>query len=379
MGALSGYRIIELVGMGPCPMAGMLLADMGAEVICIDRSSKTDPMYAKDMSRRGKKSIVVDLKSETGRETLLKLIASADAVIEGFRPGVTEKLGIGPEDCFKINPALVYGRMTGWGQTGPLAQTAGHDINYIALSGALHAVGVDDQKPVVPLNLVGDFGGGTMFLVMGVLAALLEAKSSGKGQVVDAAMVEGAANLMWMCHSFQAAGFWDISRRGANMLDGGAFFYDTYETADQQYIALGAIEPQFFTTLIERADLDKDLFNLNTQLDANRWPELKQELARVFKQKTRAQWCEILEGSDACFSPVLSAAEAPSHPHNSARESYIEVDGYQQPAPAPRFSRTPSHVEHGLHQAGEDTQTILTNLGLSDQEIENLKKQGAVT
>jgi alpha-methylacyl-CoA racemase len=378
MGALSGYRIIELAGMGPCPMAGMLFADMGAEVICIDRSDKLDPMYAKDMSRRGKKSIIINLKSAEGRSTLLKLVETADALIEGFRPGVAEQLGIGPDDCFKVNPALVYGRMTGWGQTGPLAFTAGHDINYIALSGALHAIGERDRKPVVPLNLVGDFGGGTMFLVTGVLAALLEAKNSGSGQVVDAAMVDGAASLMWMCHSFRAVGLWDFSQRAVNILDGGAFFYDTYETADGKYVAVGAIEPQFFATLVERAGLDPTIFTVKTQMDATLWPELKQALARVFKQKTRDEWCELLEHSDACFAPVLSADEAPLHRHNQARQSYIEVDGYLQPAPAPRFSRTPSGVMHGLHRAGEDTRQILCGLGLSDQEIEALRDQGAV-
>jgi alpha-methylacyl-CoA racemase len=378
MGALSGYRIIELAAMGPCPMAGMLFADMGADVICVDRSGELNPMYAKDMSRRGKKSVIINLKNPEGRDALLKLVASADALIEGFRPGVAEQLGIGPDDCFKVNPALVYGRMTGWGQTGPLAHTAGHDINYIALSGALHAIGVRDQKPVVPLNLVGDFGGGTMFLVTGVLAALLEAKNSGKGQIVDAAMVDGAASLMWMCHSFHAVGLWDFSQRAVNILDGGAFFYDTYETADGKYVAVGAIEPQFFSTLVERAGLDPGVFAVKTQMDAARWPELKQELARIFKQKTRDQWCELLEHSDACFAPVLSAEEAPQHRHNQARHSYIEVDGYLQPAPAPRFSRTPSQVVHGLHQAGEDTRQVLSSLGMSDHEIQALRDRGAV-
>lgn len=378
MGALTGYRVIELAGLGPCPMAGMLLADMGAEVICVDRGANPDPTYAKDMSRRGKKSIVINLKSPEGRDALLKLVASADVLIEGYRPGVAEKLGIGPADCHTVNPALVYGRMTGWGQTGPLSQNAGHDINYISLTGALHAIGVQGQKPVVPMNLVGDFGGGTMFLVSGVLAALLEAKNSGQGQVVDAAMIDGAANLMWMCHTFNAAKQWDLSDRGVNMLDGGAFFYDTYETADNKYVAVGAIEPQFFNTLVEKAGLDKSVFNLETQMDTNQWPQKKEVLAKVLKQKTRDQWSELLENSDACFSPVLSAEEAIDHPHNQARESYIEVDGYQQPAPAPRFSRTPSSVKHGLHQQGQDTHDILASLELSPNEIQSLIEQGSV-
>jgi alpha-methylacyl-CoA racemase len=378
MGALTGYRVIELAGLGPCPMAGMLLADMGAEVICIDRGGNADPMYAKDMSRRGKKSIVINLKSAEGRETLLKLVESADVLIEGYRPGVAEKLGIGPEACHAVNPALVYGRMTGWGQTGPLSQNAGHDINYISITGALHAIGVQGQKPVVPMNLVGDYGGGTMFLVSGVLAALLEAKNSGKGQVIDAAMVDGAASLMWMCHSFHAVNHWNFSDRGVNMLDGGAFFYDTYETADGKYVAIGAIEPQFFTTLVEKAGLDTAVFNLDTQMDANQWPKKKALLADVIKQKTRDEWSALLENTEACFSPVLSAEEALNHPHNQARESYIEVDGYKQPAPAPRFSRTPSAVNHGLHAQGQDTKQVLKNLGISADGIQELFAQGAV-
>ncbi|GAB3097296.1 CoA transferase [Aestuariicella hydrocarbonica] len=378
MGPLSGYRVIELAGLGPCPMAGMLLADMGAEVICIDRGGNLPPLYTEDMSRRGKKSIVVNLKSPQGRETLLQLIATADVLIEGFRPGVTEKLGIGPQDCHAVNPALVYGRMTGWGQTGPLAHNAGHDINYISITGALHAIGVKGQKPVVPLNLVGDFGGGTMFLVSGVLAALLEAKNSGKGQVVDAAMVDGAANLMWMCHSFHASNMWNFNERGVNMLDGGAFYYDTYETADGKYVAIGAIEPQFFTTLVEKGGLDPDIFNLHTQNDADQWDAKKAILAEVIKQKSRDEWCALLENTDACFSPVLTAHEAFDYPHNRERDAYIELDGYKQPAPAPRFSRTRSEVRHGQHPPGHDTRTVLEHLGLSGDAIQTLLEQGAV-
>lgn len=378
MSVLNGYRIIELAGIGPGPMAGMLLADMGAEVIVVDRGSDKNPLNAKDMSRRGKKSIVVNLKTEEGRATLLKLIASADALIEGYRPGVTEKLGIGPQDCFDVNPALVYGRMTGWGQEGPLAQTAGHDINYISLNGALHAVGVAGQKPVVPLNLVGDFGGGAMFLVTGVLGALLEARGSGKGQVVDAAMIDGAANLMWMCHSFSAAGVWDFTKTGTNILDGGAFFYDTYECADGKYVALGAIEPQFFTEFVRLSGVDSEVFSADAHWDKQRWPELKTELARVIAEKTRDEWAEIFIGSDACFTPVLTAEEATSHPHNQARDTYQEVDGYLQPAPAPRFSRTPSSVTHGKHEAGQDTESVLQQLGLSTEEIKVLFDQGAI-
>lgn len=378
MSVLKGYKVIELAGLGPCPMAGMLLADMGAEVICIDRDNKLLPLYAKDISRRGKKSIIVNLKTEQGRATLKALIASADILIEGYRPGVAEKLGVGPKDCHDINPSLIYGRMTGWGQEGPLANNAGHDINYISLTGALHAIGVKGEKPVVPLNLVGDFGGGTMFLVMGILAALLEAKTSGKGQVVDAAMIDGAANLMWMCHSFNAVNEWNTQQRGDNLLDGGAFFYDTYETADGKYVAVGAIEPQFFAQFVELAGLDKSIFTPESQADVNAWPTLKAELARVLKQKTRDEWEAILGDSDACFSPVLSATEAPHHPHHRERETYIEVDDCVHPAPAPRFSRTPSAVEHGLHQPGQDSFSVLEALGMEKEEIQTLFDQGAV-
>lgn len=378
MSVLSGYRVIELAGIGPCPMAGMLLADMGAEVIVIDRKANDQP-NPEDMSRRGKKSLAVNLKSEAGKETLLKLIASADVLIEGFRPGVTEKLGIGPEECFAVNPALVYGRMTGWGQDGPLSQAAGHDINYISLNGALDAVRVAGQKPVPPLNLVGDFGGGAMFLVTGVLAALLEAKTSGKGQVVDTAMIDGAANLMWMCHSFEASGDWDFDKPGTNILDGGAFFYDTYECSDGKYVALGAIEPQFFATFVELTGIDPEIFNTAAQDDQARWPELKAQLADILKTKTRDEWAAVSEGSDACFTPILSAKESLTYPHNVARNSYQEVDGFMQPAPAPRFSRTPSSVEHGQHETGQDTQTVLNDLGLSETDIQALREQGAVS
>ena len=378
MGVLSGYRVIELAGLGPCPMAGMLLADMGAEVIVIDRGPITDPMFARDVSRRGKKSIIVDLKSDAGPETILKLVESADVLIEGFRPGVTEKLGVGPEDCLAANPALVYGRMTGWGQEGPFAKVSGHDINYISLVGALHAVRAAGEKPVPPVNLVGDFGGGTMFLVMGVLAALLEAKKSGKGQVVDAAMVDGAANLMWMCHSFHAAGYWDFDQPGTNWLDGGAYYYGTYECADGEYVAVGALEPQFFSKFVELAELDESIFNVEQQMDRSRWPAMKIELARAIKKKTRDQWVDIFEGTDACFTGVYSVLEATQHQHIKARGTFQEVDGDIQPSPAPRFSRTPSAVAHGMHHPGADTVEVLQTLGLDEQQIQTLLDQGTV-
>ncbi|MCA0892437.1 CaiB/BaiF CoA transferase family protein [Microbulbifer agarilyticus] len=379
MGVLSGYTVIELAGMGPCPMAAMLLADMGAEVIRVERGPQRDPIYSHDMSARGKKSIILNLKSEEGREALLRLVERADVLLEGFRPGVAEKLGLGPEDCAERNSALVYGRMTGWGQTGPLSQTAGHDLNYIALTGALYAIGRPGEKPVVPLNLVGDFGGGSMFLVAGVLGALLEAKQSGKGQVVDAAMVDGTANLMWMCHSFSAAGSWDPSERGVNLLDGGAFFYDTYETSDGRYIALGAIEPQFYAELVYRAGLDPDIYRTDTQYELASWKDSAAAFSEVFRSKTQREWCELLEGTDACFAPVLTLEEAPTHPHNQARDAYVEVDGFKQPAPAPRFSRTPSVVQHGQRRPGEDTEEVLATLGYSAEQISTLRAAGICT
>ncbi|MBY6189908.1 CoA transferase [Microbulbifer agarilyticus] len=379
MGVLSGYTVIELAGMGPCPMAAMLLADMGAEVIRVERGPQRDPIYSHDMSARGKKSIILNLKSEEGREALLRLVERADVLLEGFRPGVAEKLGLGPEDCAERNSALVYGRMTGWGQTGPLSQTAGHDLNYIALTGALYAIGRPGEKPVVPLNLVGDFGGGSMFLVAGVLGALLEAKQSGKGQVVDAAMVDGTANLMWMCHSFSAAGSWDPSERGVNLLDGGAFFYDTYETSDGRYIALGAIEPQFYAELVHRAGLDPDIYRADTQYELASWKDSAAAFSEVFRSKTQREWCELLEGTDACFAPVLTLEEAPTHPHNQARDAYVEVDGFKQPAPAPRFSRTPSVVQHGQRRPGEDTEEVLATLGYSAEQILTLRAAGICT
>lgn len=378
MGVLSGYRVIELAGMGPAPMCGMLLADMGAEVIRIDRGTKVDPMYVRDVSARGKKSVILNLKSEEGHQALMDLVATADVLLEGYRPGVTEKLGVGPEHCWAVNPRLVYGRMTGWGQTGPLAQAAGHDINYIAITGALHAVGRPGQKPAIPVNLIGDFGGGTMFLAMGVLAALLEAQKSGTGQVVDAAMVDGAANLMWMCHSFHAAGYWNADEKGANILDGGAHFYDTYEAKDGKYVAIGPIEPQFYTEMITRLGLDPAVWNHAEQNKPERWAADKETFAAIFKTRTRDEWCEILEGTDACFAPVLTFAEAPDHPHNVARNMYVEVDGFKQPGPAPRFSRTPSAVQHGQHALGEDTAVVLQSIGYSAEQIAAMRDKGAV-
>jgi alpha-methylacyl-CoA racemase len=320
--------------------------------------------------------VVLNLKDPAGLETLLRMVENADVLIDPYRPGVCEKLGIGPDVCLQRNPKLVFARMTGWGQDGPLAHAAGHDINYISITGALYAMGRKGEKPVPPLNLVGDMGGGGMLLVNGVLAALLEATNSGKGQVIDAAMVDGAAQLMWIFHGFEALGVWDATQRESNMLDGGAHFYDTYECADGEYVSIGSIEPQFYALLKELAGLSEEEFG--DQNDQSRWPALKDKLTAVFKQKTQAQWCELMEGTDVCFAPVLSFTDAPKHPANVARGTYVEVDGTTQPAPAPRFSRTPSAVEHGVHGLGEDTDGVLAAMGFGEQEIVDLKDSCAI-
>ncbi len=376
MGPLNGFTVIELAGLGPAPMGGMMLADMGAEVICIERAGAGGLQRSGDVSYRGKKSVVLNLKDPAAIEILLRMIENADVLIDPFRPGVCEKLGIGPDSCMARNPRLIYARMTGWGQDGPLASAAGHDINYISLTGALYATGVAGQKPVPPLNLVGDMGGGGMLLVNGILAALLEASTSGQGQVIDVAMVDGAAQLMWMFHGMQSAGMWDGSRRGVNLLDGGAHFYDTYECADGEYISIGSIEPQFYALLMELAELSPDEFG--DQMNAAKWPRMKAQLAAVFKGRTRAEWCELMEGTDVCFAPVLSMLEAPDHPANRARNMYIEIDGVTQPAPAPRFSRTPSSVRHGARAVGEDTAAVLASMGIGDAEIGTLKEAGSI-
>ncbi len=376
MGPLHGYTVIELAGIGPAPMGGMMLADMGAEVIRVDRSGGADPRLTERVSGRGKKSIVINLKDASGVETLLRMLENADVLIDPFRPGVCEKLGIGPDVCMERNPRLVFARMTGWGQTGPFAHTAGHDINYISLAGALYAVGPAGGKPVVPLNLVGDMGGGGMLLVNGVLAALLEASSSGQGQVIDVAMVDGTAQSMWMFHSLHSLGVWNADQRGVNMLDGGAHFYDTYECADGEYMAVGAIEPQFYAELCRLAELPAETFG--DQNNTTAWPAMKAQLAEVFKQKSRDEWSALFEGSDACVAPVLRFTEAPAHPANQARDVYIEVDGVIQPAPAPRFVRTPSTVDHGARGAGEDTHAVLSAMGFGAEEIDALAQQGAV-
>ncbi len=376
MGPLHGYTVIELAGIGPAPMGGMMLADMGAEVIRIDRPGGVDPRLTESVSGRGKKSVLLNLKHPQGVETLLRMVENADALIDPYRPGVCEKLGIGPEVCMQRNARLVYARMTGWGQDGPLAKAAGHDINYIAITGALYAMGRRGQKPVPPLNLVGDMGGGGMLLVNGILAALLETGSSGRGQVIDVAMVDGAAQLMWMFHGFDAVGAWDPTRRESNMLDGGAPYYDTYECADGEYVAIGSIEPQFYALLMEKAGLSPEVFA--DQNDMSRWREMKLALEEVFRSRTRAEWCEMMEGTDVCFAPVLNFREAPSYPANAERNTYIEVDGVTQPAPAPRFSRTPSEVAHGSRAPGEDTAATLQAMGFGEREIEELQAAGVI-
>jgi len=374
VGPLAGYRIIELAGIGPGPFCGMMLSDMGAEVIRVERPPK-DARRPRDVLARNRKSLAVDLKRPEGVEAVLRLCEGADALFEGFRPGVTERLGLGPDDCMSRNPKLVYGRMTGWGQEGPMAQAAGHDINYIGLSGALHAIGRPGERPVPPLNLVGDFGGGGMYLAFGMVCGLLEAQRSGKGQVVDAAMVDGSASLMSMFFSFAAQGGFK-PERGTNLLDGGAHFYDTYETKDGKHICIGSIEPQFYALLVEKAGLDREVFA--PQMNPEHWPSLKNKLAEVFKSRSRDEWCEIMEGTDICFSPVLSIFEAPEHPHNVARETFVEVDGLMQPAPAPRFSRTEPDIRNAARIPGEDSEDVLRNFDFSDAEIEALITAGAV-
>ena len=380
MGPLSGLKVIEIAGIGPGPFCAMMLADMGAEVIRVDRSQAVrggDPdAPPADVLNRGRRSIGVDLKHPDGRALVLDLVADADALIEGFRPGVAERLGIGPDDCLARNPALVYGRMTGWGQSGPYAHTAGHDINYIALAGALDPIGRAGGPPVPPLNLVGDFGGGGLMLAFGLVCALLESSRSGEGQVVDAAMVDGSAVLMTMFHAFTAMGIWN-DERGTNLLDTGAHFYDTYECADGKYVSIGSIEPQFYNQLLELTGLN-DEAEFTAQMDRSRWPELKVRLAEVMRTKSRDEWCQIMEGTDVCFAPVLSIKEAPLHPHNVERGTFVEVAGVTQPAPAPRFSRTSAEIQRPPAHAGQHTDEILADLGVDSDRVAQLREAGAI-
>ncbi len=362
MGPLKGLKIIEVSGIGPGPFCGMLLADLGADLVCVDRPGQPVLDPSTDCMRRGKRSIILDLKSPQDTETLLVMVEKADVLFEGFRPGVMEKLGLGPDECMARNPRLVYGRMTGWGQFGPLAQAAGHDINYISLCGALHAIGPKDGKPVPPLSLVGDFAGGSLFLALGLVSAILETQKSGRGQVIDAAMSDGSALVTAIFHSLKAQGQWR-TERGSNLLDGGAPFYQAYETQDGKHISIGPIEPQFFGVLLEKTGLDPEEFG--PQNEVIRWPDQQRRLEVVFKTRSRDEWCEMLEGSDACFAPVLDFNEAPRHPHNRARDTYIEVGGMTQPAPAPRFSRTAPEVAHAAHQPGIDRDEVLKDWGIA--------------
>lgn len=382
MGPLQGLRIVEFAGIGPAPFCGMMLADMGAEVILIERkraNPNTAGLVADDRRleflHRGKQSIAVDLKQPGATQMVMKIIARADAVLEGFRPGVMERLGLGPDECRAANPQLVYGRMTGWGQTGPLSQAAGHDINYIALAGALYYSGRDNSAPLAPPTLVGDIGGGAFVMAAGLLAALLSAQKTGTGQVVDAAIVDGAAYATTLLQALFAQGHWG-GKRHSNALDGAAHWYDCYECADGKFVSVGALEPDFYQILLRKLGLqDDDAFA--QQMDPRRWPELKQKFAALFRQKTQQEWCDVLQGSDACFAPVLDFEEAAAHPHNRARNTFVDIDGVTQPAPAPRFSETPSDVAQAP-EIGADCDDILNAAGLSAVDIGALRAQGVI-
>jgi alpha-methylacyl-CoA racemase len=379
MGPLAGITVVEIAGIGPGPFCAMMLADMGAEVIRVDRAENVaggDPASPPaDLNNRGRRSIGVDLKNPDGVDVVLDLVEQADALIEGFRPGVAERLGIGPEECLTRNPKLVYGRMTGWGQDGPLAGAAGHDINYIALAGALDPIGRRGEAPVPPLNLVGDYGGGGMLLAFGVVCGVLEAQRSGQGQVVDAAMVDGAAVLMTMTHALRAMGIWN-DERGTNMLDTGAHFYNVYETADGEYVSIGSIEPQFYAELLRLTGLEGE--ELPWQHDRQQWPALKERLAAIFKTKTRDEWSALMERTDVCFAPVLSIPEAIEHPHNVDRHTFVEVGGIRQPGPAPRFSRTAPEIASPPPHAGQHTDEILAAAGFDADRVAKLREAGAI-
>lgn len=363
-GPLVGLRVVELAGIGPGPYAAMLLADLGAEVIRVERPGPQPTTLPpdKDVTRRNRRSVVLDLRQPEGVRAVLQLVARADVLIEGFRPGVTERLGLGPEDCWAVNPRLVYGRMTGWGQSGPLAASAGHDIGYIAITGALHAIGRRDAAPVPPLNLVGDFGGGSLFLVLGILAASWEAARSGRGQVVDAAIVDGTSSLTALLHGMKASGVWRDERQ-SNMLDGGVPWYDTYATADGRHMAVGALEPQFYAEFARLLGIDPDEA---ARRDPSRWEDLRTQISVAFKARTQAEWAEVFEGTDACVAPVLSLGEAAGHPHLAERGTFVEVDGIVQPAPAPRFSRSIPALPTAPRETGADTRRVLEEWGVDD-------------
>ena len=378
MGPLQGIKLIEIAGMGPAPFAAMWLADMGAEVLRVERPggipAQSWPEPAVDVVSRGRRCVCIDLKRSEGVALVLDLVQHADGLFEGNRPGVMERLGLGPDACLARNPRLVYGRMTGWGQDGPLAQAAGHDLNFIALAGALDLIGRQGQPPTPPVNLVGDYAGGGMVLAFGMVCALLECQRSGRGQVIDASIVDGAAMLTAVFHGIRHAGFLR-EERGTNIIDSGSHFYDAYETADGKYVSIASFEPHFYAELVGRLGLEgEDL----PQMDPSRWPELKARFAQLFKSKTRQQWCELLEGTEACFAPVLSIAEAPRHPHNQARGTFVEVAGVIQPRPAPRFSRTPAEIQRPPARPGEHTDEALRDWGVSPDRIATLKNAGAI-
>ncbi|MDY6943593.1 MAG: CaiB/BaiF CoA-transferase family protein [Pseudomonadota bacterium] len=372
MGPLKGIKVLEIASIGPGPFCGMMLSDMGAEILRVDKKNIPSLSGKYDVLGRGRRSVAVDLKKPEGVQAVLRLAEKADVLMEGYRPGVMERLGLGPDVCLERNPKLVYARMTGWGQYGPLAHAAGHDMNYIAISGALAAIGRAGERPVPPLNLVGDFGGGGMLQAFGIVCALLEAQRSGQGQVVDTAMTDGAATLMAMIYGFKASGMWK-TEKGSNMLDGGAHFYDTYETKDGKYVAIGSIEPQFYKLLLEKTGLADDP-EFRAQMNQRKWPELKEKLAAAFKTKTQDEWTEIMEGTDVCYGPILDMNEAPKHPHNVARKTFIEIEGVMQPAPAPRFSRTVPEVQGPPPKAGQHTDDALADWGFSQSEIDELKQ-----
>ena len=378
-GPLTSLKVVELVGIGPGPFAAMMLADLGADVVRVHRVESVEHGFdpgGVPVLDRNRRSVGVDLKHPAGVETVLRLVESADALLEGFRPGVTERLGVGPDVCLARNPRLVYGRMTGWGQDGPMAHTAGHDIDYIALAGALAHFGRAGDKPTPPLNLIGDFGGGGMLLAFGIVCGTIEARRSGQGQVVDAAMVDGSALLMAMMWGLRSLGAFDEAHRGTNVLDSGAPFYDTYECADGGYIAVGALEPQFYAELLSACGLEDA--GLPKQMDRSGWPALRERFTELFRSKPRDEWCALLEERDACFAPVLTMSEAAEHPHIRARQTVVEFDGVLQPAPAPRFSRTPPELRRGAPKPGEHTDEALADWGFQPDELRGLREAGAI-
>ncbi|MDA3624078.1 CaiB/BaiF CoA-transferase family protein [Saccharopolyspora sp. WRP15-2] len=379
-GPLAGVRIVELGGVGPVPFCGMLLADLGADVVRIDRpagydgGAPIDPKF--NLLNRGRRSAALDLKNPAAVDAVLALVRRADALIEGFRPGVAERLGLGPDACLAANPALVYGRMTGWGQDGPLAQEPGHDVNYISLTGVLHSIGTAGGPPAIPLNLAGDFGGGSLYLALGVVSALLESRASGQGQVIDAAMVDGSASLMTLIYGLYAAGYWN-DERGTNRLDSGAPWYQVYATADDRWISIAANEARFWRNVLRLLGFSED--EMPDQHDRSRWPEVREKFAAVFRTRTRDEWCALAEGEEACLAPVLSLTEAPHHPHLRARETFVEVNGVVQPAPAPRFSRTPGAVQGPPPHPGQHTGEVLGDWGFTPGELVALREAGAIT